>query len=75
MDDDLPCFNGINGVTGDYRPPLSAREIAALALKEPADDPSFADLKRRAFEGQDHLGVPNRDTGNLAEARPALALI
>ncbi len=48
MNETLPTFNGINGATGSYLlPPMSARELAAIAKGEPLDENLLQDLASR----------------------------
>jgi hypothetical protein len=64
-------FNGIDGNSGSYLlPPLSAKQIAAVASNTPLDDANLKELKwwhQRITEG--HYGVKDGvDPKNLAEA-------
>ncbi len=69
--DTLLHFNGINGATGDYLlPPLSAKDISALARGEAIDPKHLQELKyRHGLASQKHLGPrAGIDPTNLAES-------
>lgn len=62
-------FNGIDGASGDYLlPPLTPREISALAQGEKLDAWHLAELKQKRDAAEAHLGVVSGDPTNLADA-------
>lgn len=68
--DDLLCFNGINGATGDYGlPPMTGEELARLIQGEEAPE-NLKELRgRRQQEGEGHYGVKEGvDPRKLEEA-------
>jgi DNA/RNA endonuclease G (NUC1)/V8-like Glu-specific endopeptidase len=69
-DQELLCFNGINGATGNYLlPPMSADAIAAIAMGEPLDPRLKKDLAfwaERASTKTFGLAA-GIDAGNVAE--------
>jgi hypothetical protein len=71
MSSDFLYFNGIDGNSGSYLlPPLSAKQVAAIASQTSLDDSHLKELKwwhQRTTEG--HYGVKEGvDPKNLAEA-------
>ena len=67
---DKLCFNGINGVTGDYLlPEMSVEQIARVARGESRDEEHIAELKRR-HQSQDAVflgAMEGIDATRLAE--------
>src|SRR5512139_1720874 len=57
MSDEL-FFNGIDAVSGGYLlPPLTAKQVSALALGKELDVHHLAELMKRAEQPKDHYGV------------------
>ncbi len=55
--DDLLCFNGVNGATGDYGlPPMTGDELVQLIQGGEVPD-DLDDLKHRKAQEEDHCGV------------------
>lgn len=68
MDSEQLVFNGIDCSSGEYLlPPLTPREISALAQGEKLDPKHLAELRLKRDAGEAHFGVVSGDPTNLAE--------
>ncbi|MDY0020180.1 MAG: hypothetical protein RBT47_09280, partial [Anaerolineae bacterium] len=66
-EEELLYFNGIDGATGNYElPPMTAEDLAAVALGETISPELYNELKNRRDSQEAHYGI-NADTTSLAE--------